>query len=124
VTPEQARAAVLVLPDVTEADHHGRPSFRVAGRILATVPGPGLLNVMVDESEARAAVAESPRAVSLVWWGRRVAAVQVELEHVRAGDLAELLEEGWRRAAARRARPRTAGEMPSGDDATDRRTTT
>jgi hypothetical protein len=113
VTPEQARAAVLALPGVAEAVHHGRPSFRHRNRILATVPGPGLLNVMVDESEARACVGQDPRAFSLVRWGERVAAVQVELEHVRARDLDELLEQARRRAA----RPRSGSRTPAGTPA-------
>lgn len=33
----EVRRAALALPEVTEADHHGRPSFRVHGKIVATI---------------------------------------------------------------------------------------
>lgn len=41
----EARAFALALPGAEEADHWGNPSFRVGGRIFATVPDPGHLNV-------------------------------------------------------------------------------
>jgi hypothetical protein len=34
---EQARRLALALPEAVEQDHHGRPSFRVAGKIFATL---------------------------------------------------------------------------------------
>ena len=71
MTPEQAAAALLARPGVREADHHGKPSFRNASRILATVPGPGLLNVIADEATARSAVADDPDAPSALSGGAR-----------------------------------------------------
>ena len=37
MTEEDARRLALALPDTVEQDHHGRPSFRVAGKIIATI---------------------------------------------------------------------------------------
>lgn len=37
-TLRRACDLALALPEVTEADHHGIISFRIAGRIFATVP--------------------------------------------------------------------------------------
>ena len=37
VTADEARALALSLPEAVEQDHHGRPSFRVGGRIFATL---------------------------------------------------------------------------------------
>jgi hypothetical protein len=34
VSREQARRLALGLPEAVEQDHHGRPSFRVAGKIF------------------------------------------------------------------------------------------
>ena len=48
-TNGQARELALELPEAVEADHHGRPSFRVAGKILATLWDETHLNVMLDE---------------------------------------------------------------------------
>jgi hypothetical protein len=36
VSRKQARELALALPEAVEQDHHGRPSFRVAGKIFAT----------------------------------------------------------------------------------------
>jgi hypothetical protein len=103
VTEEQARALALALPEVTEADHHGRPSFRLGTAVLATLWAPGILNVMVGESEARAA---EGGAVALLWWGKRLSGVRVELAAADEATVADLLQEAWtRRAPARLRRP-------------------
>ena len=47
---EQARTLALALPGAVERDHHGRPSFRVDGRIFATLWDGEHLNVMVRRS--------------------------------------------------------------------------
>ena len=49
VSVEQARALALSLPGATEQDHHGRPSFRVAGKMFATLWDDSHMNVMLDE---------------------------------------------------------------------------
>ncbi len=104
MTEEQVRALALALPEVTEADHHGRPSFRLGTAVLATLWAPGILNVVLGESEARAAVGG---AVSLLGWGKRLAGVQVDLGAADAAAVADLLEEAWtRRAPARLRRDR------------------
>ena len=49
VTVADARRVALSLPEAVEQDHHGRPSFRVAGKIFATLWDEDHMNVMVDE---------------------------------------------------------------------------
>jgi hypothetical protein len=49
VSSDEARRLALALPGAVEADHHGRPSFRVAGKIFATLRDDNHLNVMLDE---------------------------------------------------------------------------
>ena len=103
MTPDDVRALALALPEVTEPDHHGRPSFRLGTRVLATVWDEGTLNVMVGESEARAA---EGGAVSLLWWGERLSGVRVDLAAADVATVADLLQEAWaRRAPARSRRP-------------------
>ena len=48
-------------------------SFRVRGKIFATVPDDTHLRVMVDEMEIRAAVAANPDACQELYWGKRLA---------------------------------------------------
>jgi hypothetical protein len=95
VSTEQARRLALELPEAVEQDHHGRPSFRVARRIFATLWDERHMNVMLDEPGIRTAVADHPRECSEVWWGKRLAATRVDLEVADAALLKELLEDAW-----------------------------
>src|ERR1700733_11762140 len=79
VTIDQARAAALALPEAVERDHHGRPSFRVAGKIFATLWDEDHMNVMLDEPGIRTAVQAHSDQCAEVWWGKRLAAVRVTL---------------------------------------------
>jgi hypothetical protein len=101
-TLARARAFALALPEVTEEDHHGLPSFRIAGKIFATVPDDAHLRIMVDEHQIRAAVAEHPSACAELYWGKRLSCVVVELSKA-AGRLVEgLLSDAWERKAPAR----------------------
>jgi hypothetical protein len=105
ITPAQAGALALSLAEVVQADHHGRPSFRVSGKIFATLPDTTHMNVMLDEPGIRTAVQAHPDACAERWWGKRLAAVQVDLERADAALLSELLADAWEgRAPARLAR--------------------
>jgi hypothetical protein len=55
MTPDDARQLALGLPEAVEQDHHGRPSFRVGGRIFATLWDELTMNVMLDEPGIRTA---------------------------------------------------------------------
>lgn len=102
VTTAQARQLALALPDTVEQDHHGRPSFRVAKRIFATLWDERHMNVMLDEPGILTAVGEHPGECSEVHWGKRLAAVRVDLDLADAPLLQELLEDAWE---AKRAGP-------------------
>ena len=102
---DEARRLALALPESVERNHHGRPAFSVAGRIFATLWDEAHINVMVDEGGILTAVQSRPGACEEVWWGKRLAAVRVDL---RLGDtelLGDLLADAWeRKAPARLAR--------------------
>jgi len=95
VTSEKARELALALPDAVEQDHHGRPSYRVRGKIFATQWDAEHLNVMLDEGGVRTAVHDAPDACEEVWWGKRIAAVRVDLRRVEAAAVADLLADAW-----------------------------
>lgn len=103
VSVEQARRLALVLPETVERDHHGRPSFRVAGRIFATIWDPEHVNVMLDEAGVMTAVQAQPDICAEVWWGKRLAAVRVDLRRADAKRLAGLLTDAWEGKAVRPA---------------------
>ncbi len=98
-TMRSVRSMALSLPESTEQDHHGMASFRVRGRIFATVPDPAHVRVMVDEPEVNAACAEASASCEPLYWGRRLAGVVVEVRTVPTPLLRELLAEAWRRKA-------------------------
>jgi hypothetical protein len=102
VKPSRLRSLALALPETVEQDHHGRPSFRVAGRIFATLWDAERANVMLDEPGILTAVQAHPQVCLEVRWGRRLAAVQVNLGSATADLLAALLEDAWERKAPKR----------------------
>ena len=99
VSPEQARQLALAFPEAVEQDHHGRPSFRVAGKIFATLWDEEHMNVMLDEGGIRTAVHANGETCEEVWWGKRLAAVRVNLARADAERLAELLSDAWEQKA-------------------------
>jgi hypothetical protein len=115
VSPDEARALALALPEAVEQDHHGRPSFRVEGKIFATLWSEQRLNVMLDEGGVLTAVERAPAACEEVWWGKRLAAVGVTLAHADSDLLGELLTDAWEQKAPKRLLNRG----PSGPGALD-----
>jgi hypothetical protein len=112
VTLASARRMALRLPETTEQDHHGRASFRVGGKIFATVPDDGHLNLFVEIDEVAGLVAEYPACTAL-YWGQRLRGVRVELASVDAGLLRELLTDAWGlRAGPHRRSPGPTASAP------------
>ena len=102
VSLEQARQLALALPEAVEQDHHGRPSFRVAKKIFATLRDENHMNVMLDEGGIRTALDSEPETCAEVWWGKRLAAVRVDLRRAEPDSLANLLAEAWEIRAPKR----------------------
>jgi len=101
VSVARVRELALALPEATEQDHHGRPSFRV-GKIFATLWSERQLNVMVDRDGIRTAVQARPDACAEVYWGKRLAAVGVDLDAADETLVAELLADAWEHKAPER----------------------
>lgn len=97
------RALALALPETTEADHLGAPSFRVAGNIFAQLSADGatgLVKLPLPQQAARVA-AEPQRFWLPQHWS------QFGWTHVRLADLAEpdmrhLLAASWRLVAPKK----------------------
>ena len=96
------RGLALALPGVVEQDHHGRPSFRVAGRIFATLWDQEHLNVMLGEAGSRTVVQAWPGACEEFWWGKRLGAAHVDLALADELLVGELLADAWEQKAPRR----------------------
>ena len=117
LSADDARRIALELPDSVEQDHHGRPSFRVARKIFATLWDAEHMNVMLDEDGIRTAVSAWPGLCEEVWWGKRLAAVRITLASADEAFLAELLGDAWE---AKSGKPLLDGRQthdPAGPDA-------
>jgi hypothetical protein len=102
VSADEARALALSLPEAVELDHHGRPSFRVGGKIFATLWSDAQMNVMLDEGGILTAVEGAPDSCQEVWWGKRLTAVGVTLARADRKFLGELLADAWEHKAPKR----------------------
>jgi hypothetical protein len=92
------------MPETVEQDHHGRPSFRVAEKIFATLWSDDRMNVMLDEGGILTAVEIAPDRCEQIWWGTRLAAVGVTLSRVDSDVLRDLLSDAWAHKAPQRLR--------------------
>ena len=102
---DTARRFALGLPEVTEEPHFDLGSWRVRGKILATLPPGGkVLHVYADPEEVRALVEAQPEAYEEIVWGQRVVPnmVRVVLARADRAQVCELLEEAWRQKAPKR----------------------
>jgi hypothetical protein len=102
VSVAQARELALALPEAVEQGHHGRPSFRVGGKIFATLWDQTHMNVMLDEPGILTAVQSRPDACAEFWWGKRLGALSVHLDHADPEWLADVLADAWEGKAPRR----------------------
>ena len=100
VSVAAVRKLALAFPEAIEQPHHDMTSFRVRGKIFATVPPEGgLLYVFLPEGEVASYCAEFPLAVEELWWGKKLSGCRVVLRHADRALVREMLAESWRRKA-------------------------
>lgn len=100
VSAASVRKLALALPESTEQPHHDMTSFRVRGKIFATMPPEGgRLHVFLAEPEVVPYCAEFPGVVEELWWGKRLSGCRVLLRHADRALVREMLAESWRRKA-------------------------
>ena len=74
VSAATVRRLALSLPETAEAPHHDMTSFRVDGKIFATMPPQGgRVHIFVGDDEVSAYTAEYPSAVEELLWGTNAA---------------------------------------------------
>lgn len=113
VSRDQIRQLALALPEVVEQEHHGRPSFRVAGRIFATLWNQEHMNVMLDEAGIRTAVEARPGVCEEFWWGNRLRAAHVDLAVADEQLIRELLADAWEHKASKRLQQDRIADAPA-----------
>ena len=99
----EVRKFALSLPEANEQPHFQYSSFRVKGKIFATVPTDKKhLNVFVDDERRELAMSMFPDAYEKLWWGKKVVGVTVLLSAADASDVRDLLHSAWKRKAPKR----------------------
>ncbi|HEX5689646.1 MAG TPA: MmcQ/YjbR family DNA-binding protein [Roseiflexaceae bacterium] len=101
---ETVRAQALALPEVEEHEHWGRPSFRVRGKIFATLwPDEQRAMLKLPPPEQAALVLRDAATFWMVpgSWGVR-GSTFVELRTVDHADFLEALTTAWRGVAPKR----------------------
>jgi hypothetical protein len=101
------RTHALSLDAVTEEPHHTYSSFRVRGRIFATVPPDGThLHVFVGEQDREQALALHPDFVEKLFWGSKVLGVRVDLAKATPAVVKALVEKAYDTRVRKDAGPR------------------
>jgi len=96
------RKIALALPEAKEQEFRGRPSFRVGGKMFATLHADeGRAVVKLPLAEQRALVKSHPRKYSLMPFSY-MGFTNVQLRHVNAGEIRELVDHAWRGVALKR----------------------
>lgn len=99
----EVRRHALSLPEASEAPHFNYTSFRVVGKIFATMPPDGEhLHVFVGEEDRERALALEPGSIEKLFWGKRVAGLRIALKAAKPATVRTLLTEAWREKAPKR----------------------
>jgi hypothetical protein len=111
ISRDQVRALALALPEAVEVDHHGFPSFRVAGKIFATVhiDHPRAM-VKLDLEDQHNWTQARPDAVEAVpgGWGRK-GSTFVSLAGADVALMTTLLHLAWAHVAPKRLQVASQG---------------
>lgn len=103
-TGEEVRAIALAQPQAVEMDHHGIASFRVAGKIFATLrTDPPRLMVKLDPEDQRNLTEGHPGIIAPVpgYWGRK-GSTFVDYQRADRPLLEALIRLAWSGVAPKR----------------------
>ncbi len=102
LTPNDVRKLALSLPEAEEQAHFDKPSFRVRGKIFATLWEKEKRAVLkLSHEEQDAFVRMQPDVFAVTPWGHQ-GWTSVELARVDRALFEKLLGEAWRRIAPKR----------------------
>ena len=110
VNAEAVRRLALALPEATEEPHFERTSFRVKGKIFATVaPDGGSMNVFVDDEQREIMCRVDPKAYETLMWGKS-GYLCVHLNKAKQRDVETLLRSAWERKAPKKLVAQSDGD--------------
>jgi hypothetical protein len=119
ISLQSVRKLALSLPDTTEEPHHHFGSFRVRGKIFATIPpGEKLLHLFLPDAERELALAMDPEFLEPVVWGKKVVGVRANLPLAKASTVRALVQQAYQykatAASTRRAKSSVSPSVASG----------
>lgn len=86
----------LELPEAAEAPHFHLSSFRIRGKIFATVPPENThAHIMVGDEHREPALAMHPEYLEKLLWGGKVVGLRVTLAEADTDVVQELLRAAW-----------------------------
>ena len=93
---DAVRQFALSLPDATEEPHFHFTSFRINGKIFATMPPSNdLLHVFAPEEDRELAIAANPKICEMLHWGKRVVGVKISLGSASRSLVEDLLRAAY-----------------------------
>ena len=102
VTLTQVRKIALALPEVEEAPHFDRTSFRVRNKIFVTAkPTEPYIHVFVGEEHREPALAMHPGCMEKLVWGGKVVGLRIALPTAPAAAVNSLVRSAWESKAPR-----------------------
>ena len=100
---DRVRRFALSLPEAAEAPHFDYASFRVGGKIFATVPPDAAhLHVFVGEEWREPALALHPGFIEKLPWGNKVVGLRIALAKAEPAAVEALLRHAWAAKAPKR----------------------
>jgi hypothetical protein len=103
VNVKEVRRLALALPQASEEPHFHLASFRVHGKIFATLaPDGSFLNVFVGDEQRELMVAVDPEAYETLWWGKKVVGLHVHVGAAKSSHVEQLLRGAWERKAPKK----------------------
>lgn len=97
---EDIRKFALSLPEANEEPHFTFASFRIKGKIFATLPPDGeFVHIFVDDEQRELALAMYPEFIEKLFWGKKVCGVRVRLAKAQPKAVQSVLTSAWRRKA-------------------------
>jgi hypothetical protein len=96
MTLTQVRKLALALPEVEEAPHFDRTSFRVSGKIFLTAkPGEPFVHIFVGEEHREPVLAIHSAWAEKLTWGGKVVGLRIALGKASPLTVKTLIAAAW-----------------------------
>jgi hypothetical protein len=93
---DAVRRFALSLPSATEEPHFHYTSFRIDGKIFATMPPSNdILHVFAPEEDREVAIAAHPGTCETLHWGKKVVGVKIDLKMASRELVEDLLRAAY-----------------------------